>query len=74
MRVPAVAVAPVTRVVAGDTFEARIGGETEDVRPIGIDTPETVKPGTPVQCYRPRPIHIHPSPARRPDDGARLRR
>jgi endonuclease YncB( thermonuclease family) len=42
------------RVVDGDTFEARIGGEVEDVRLIGVDTPETVKPGTPVQCFGPR--------------------
>jgi micrococcal nuclease len=44
----------VTRVVDGDTVEARIGGESEDVRYIGIDTPETVKPGEPVQCYGPQ--------------------
>ncbi len=41
----------VTRVVDGDTVEARIGGEVEDVRLIGVDTPETVKPGEPVQCF-----------------------
>jgi micrococcal nuclease len=41
-------------VVDGDTIEARIGGEVEDVRLIGVDTPETVKPGTPVQCFGPR--------------------
>lgn len=44
----------VTRVVDGDTVEARIDGEVEDVRLIGVDTPETVKPGTPVQCFGPR--------------------
>lgn len=38
----------------GDTVEARIGGAVEDVRLIGVDTPETVKPGTPVQCFGPR--------------------
>jgi endonuclease YncB( thermonuclease family) len=47
-------VAVVTRVVDGDTIEARIGGEVEDVRLIGVDTPETVKPGAPVQCFGPR--------------------
>jgi micrococcal nuclease len=41
----------VVRAVDGDTIEARIGGELEDVRYIGVDTPETVKPGTPVQCF-----------------------
>jgi micrococcal nuclease len=45
------ATALVTHVVDGDTIEARIGGEVEDVRYIGVDTPETVKPGTPVQCF-----------------------
>jgi len=48
---PASARAYVVRAVDGDTIEARIGGETEDVRYIGVDTPETVKPGTPVQCF-----------------------
>ena len=57
-------VATVTRVVDGDTIEARIeervdgpaGGEAElgqtyDIRLIGIDTPESVRPGTPVECF-----------------------
>jgi micrococcal nuclease len=51
---PPTAVAEVVRVVDGDTVEARIGGEIEDVRLIGIDTPETVKPGSPVECYGPQ--------------------
>ncbi len=55
---PASATAVVTRVVDGDTFEARIGGEVEDVRLIGVDTPETVKPGTPVQCFGERASHF----------------
>ena len=55
---PASAVARVTRVVDGDTIEARIGGREEDVRLIGIDTPETVKPGTPVQCFGERASHF----------------
>lgn len=41
----------VTRVVDGDTVEVRLGDAVEDVRYIGVDTPETVKPGTPVQCF-----------------------
>jgi len=45
--------ADVSRVVDGDTIEVDLGGEEEDVRYIGIDTPETVKPDTPVQCYGP---------------------
>jgi micrococcal nuclease len=48
---PPEAVALVTRVVDGDTFEARIEGTEEDVRLIGVDTPETVKPGAPVECF-----------------------
>jgi micrococcal nuclease len=51
---PAAAEAFVTRVVDGDTIEARIGGREEYVRYIGVDTPETVKPDTPVQCFGPR--------------------
>jgi micrococcal nuclease len=51
---PPSATAVVTRVVDGDTVEARVGREVEDVRLIGIDTPETVKPGTPVECFGPR--------------------
>jgi len=51
---PRGAAAYVTRVVDGDTVEARIGDEVEDVRLIGIDTPETVKPDTPVQCFGPQ--------------------
>jgi micrococcal nuclease len=45
--------ARVTRVIDGDTIEVDLGGESEDVRYIGVDTPETVKPDTPVQCFGP---------------------
>jgi micrococcal nuclease len=41
----------VVRVVDGDTIRVRLGGTEEHVRYIGVDTPETVKPGTPVQCF-----------------------
>lgn len=44
----------VTRVVDGDTVEVLLDGREEDVRYIGVDTPETVKEGTPVQCYGPQ--------------------
>jgi micrococcal nuclease len=41
----------VTDVVDGDTIEVELDdGGSEDVRYIGIDTPETVKPDTPVEC------------------------
>jgi micrococcal nuclease len=51
---PARATARVIRAVDGDTIEVRLGGRGEDVRYIGVDTPETVKPDTPVQCFGPR--------------------
>ncbi|PHK49172.1 thermonuclease NucI [Staphylococcus edaphicus] len=42
----------VTRVVDGDTLVAQNGrNEQLKVRLIGVDTPETVKPNTPVQPY-----------------------
>ena len=41
----------VTRIVDGDTIHVRIGERDERVRYIGVDTPETHKPGTPVQCF-----------------------
>lgn len=44
----------VTRVVDGDTIEVQLGGREEDVRYIGVDTPETVKPGAPVDCFGPQ--------------------
>src|SRR3954451_12874358 len=57
--------ATVTRIVDGDTIVVRVGsarsgdhhdhdgsdGHDEKVRLIGIDTPESVKPNTPVQCF-----------------------
>jgi micrococcal nuclease len=43
--------ATVVRVVDGDTVVVRTGGHTERVRYIGVDTPESVKPGAPVQCF-----------------------
>ena len=46
--------ARVVRVVDGDTIYVDLGGGEQYVRYIGIDTPETVKPGTPVQCFGPR--------------------
>jgi micrococcal nuclease len=51
---PASATAYVTRAVDGDTIEVRLGGHEEDVRYIGVDTPETVKPDTAVQCFGPQ--------------------
>jgi micrococcal nuclease len=58
--------AVVTRVVDGDTIEVRITdrldgpgagrarvGADYDVRLLGIDTPESVDPDSPVECYGP---------------------
>ena len=36
----------------------RLGGRDEYVRLIGVDTPETVKPDTPVQCFGERASHF----------------
>lgn len=43
----------ITEVYDGDTFAVDMQGNTEKVRLIGVDTPETHKPNTPVQCYGP---------------------
>lgn len=43
--------ATLVRVVDGDTLQVRIAGRIDRVRLIGIDTPESVKPNTPVQCF-----------------------
>ena len=43
--------AVVERVVDGDTIVAEIAGRSEPVRLLGIDTPESVAPTRPVQCY-----------------------
>ncbi|MFZ5595494.1 MAG: thermonuclease family protein [Bacillota bacterium] len=43
--------AEVTRVVDGDTIHVNINGKDETVRLIGVDTPETVKPNSPVERY-----------------------
>jgi micrococcal nuclease len=41
----------VIRIVDGDTVEVDLRRGRETVRYIGVDTPETVKPGTYVECY-----------------------
>ena len=50
---PSSARATVERVVDGDTVDLRFGSGRERVRLLGIDTPETVKPNTTVQCFGP---------------------
>jgi micrococcal nuclease len=43
--------ARVVRVVDGDTLVVEIEGREERLRYIGIDTPETVKENSPVECF-----------------------
>ena len=45
--------ATVVRIVDGDTIVARIDGTDERIRMIGIDTPESVKQDSPVECFGP---------------------
>lgn len=42
---------PVTKVIDGDTIDVQIGKKVERIRMIGMDTPETVDPRKPVQCF-----------------------
>jgi micrococcal nuclease len=52
----------VVHVADGDTINVRLSdGRTERVRYIGIDTPESVKPGTPVQCFAKKASHYNAS-------------
>jgi micrococcal nuclease len=39
------------RAVDGDTLILKINGERERVRLIGMDSPESVKPNSPVECF-----------------------
>ena len=51
--------ATVERVVDGDTISVMIGDRLESVRLIGIDTPESVAPTRPVQCFgREASLHL----------------
>jgi micrococcal nuclease len=43
----------VVEVVDGDTVRLQLGDTREDVRLIGIDTPETKHPTKPVECFGP---------------------
>jgi micrococcal nuclease len=44
--------AEVVRVVDGDTAQMKLrDGDEEGVRFIGVDTPESVAPGQPVECF-----------------------
>lgn len=43
--------AKVLKVVDGDTVDVQLGGEEVRLRLIGLDTPESVDPRKPVECY-----------------------
>jgi micrococcal nuclease len=43
--------AVVARVIDGDTVDVTLDGQTIRVRLIGIDTPETVDPRKPIECF-----------------------
>jgi micrococcal nuclease len=43
----------VERVVDGDTILVRQGSAVLTVRLLGVDTPETRKPGSPIECFGP---------------------
>ena len=45
--------ARVTRVIDGDTVEASLRHSSVDIRLLGVDTPETVHPTEPVECFGP---------------------
>ena len=47
-----------SRFINGDTIEVNIQGTPKKVCFIGVDTPETHKPNTAVQCYGPAAAHI----------------
>lgn len=42
---------PLVRVVDGDTITVLVDGKRETIRLIGINTPETVDPRRPVECF-----------------------
>lgn len=41
----------VTKISDGDTITVDMNGTAETIRLIGVDTPETHKPNTPIQCF-----------------------
>ena len=41
----------VTKIVDGDTLSVDMDGKNTTIRLIGIDTPETVHPSKPIQCF-----------------------
>ncbi len=56
-------------MVDGDTIEVDLDAVIEDVRYIGVDTPESVKPDSPVECFGPEASEFN----QRLVDGERVR-
>jgi len=50
---PSLQSATLLKVIDGDTIKVILNKKEETIRLIGIDTPETHRPNTPVQCYGP---------------------
>lgn len=50
--------ATIVAVSDGDTVLVHFDGVDEHVRLIGVNTPETVKPNFPVECYGPEASHL----------------
>lgn len=48
----------VTKVFDGDTIAVALPGGEKHVRLLGVNTPETVDPHRPVQCYGPEASHF----------------
>jgi micrococcal nuclease len=56
---PVAANATVSAEVDGDTIRVTLAdGSSETIRLIGIDTPETKKPGSPIGCFGPEASHF----------------
>ncbi len=47
-------VGTIVQVVDGDTAVVKLQNQTETIRLIGVDTPETVHPTKPVECFGPQ--------------------
>ena len=50
LMLPTSETATVTKIVDGDTLDVQLESGTTRVRLLNVDAPESVKPGTPVQC------------------------
>ncbi len=48
---PVIKYYPVVKVIDGDTLSVNIDGQIQTIRLIGINTPETVDPRKPVECF-----------------------